>query len=224
MSRVQCMAALDQPDGRVEDVIFPIAGATKLRAVIDEHRAKGTLDSRIQQTMRNSYASHYRRMLPPLLKALRFRSNNTMWHPILTALDMIVQFAETGRRVVAEGDIPDGIIPKKWHSSVIDETARVNVVSFEICVLTLLRERIRAKEIWIEGADRHRNPDDDLPRDFNTRREAYYADLGLTQDAKSFVAGVKSGLEKELHLLNATLPDNDKVRLRFEPDRVYRRA
>jgi hypothetical protein len=209
------MAALDHPDGRVEEVIFPIAGAAKLRAVIDEHRAKGTLDARIQQTMRNSYASHYRRMLPPLLQALRFRSNNAMWHPILTALNAIVRFAETGRRVVSEGDIPAGIIPGKWRSAVIDENGRVNVVSFELCVLTQLRERIRAKEIWIEGADRYRNPDNDLPGDFDTRRDAYYADLGLSQDAKSVVAGVKAELEKELRLLNTTLPDNDKVRLRW---------
>ena len=208
-------AALDHPEGRIEDVIFPIAGAAKLRAVIEEHRAKGTLDTRIQQTMRNSYASHYRRMLPPLLEALRFRSNNAMWHPILTALSLIVRFTEAGRRVVSECDIPSGIIPGKWRSAVIDENGRVNVVSFELCVLTQLRERIRAKEIWIEGADRHRNPDDDLPGDFAARRDAYYADLGLSRDAQSFVAGVKADLEQELHLLNATVPDNDKVRLRW---------
>ena len=229
-------AALDRPDGRIEDVIFPIAGAAKLRAVIEEHRAKGTLDTCIQQTMRNSYASHYRRMLPstqlpaqyvgnsyashyrrmlpPLLKALRFQSNNAMWHPILAALNLIVRLAEAGRRAVAKDDIPAGIIPGKWFSAVIDENGRINVVSFELCVLTQLRERIRAKEIWIEGGDRYRNPDDDLPGDFDTRRDAYYADLGLSQDAKSFVAGVKAELEKELHLLNATLPNNDKVHLR----------
>ena len=47
------------------------------------------------------------------------------------------------------------------------------------------------------------------------RRDAYYAVLGLSRDAQSFVAGVKADLEQELHLLNATLPDNDKVRLRW---------
>ena len=53
-------AALDHPDGRIEDVIFPIAGAAKLRAVIDEHRAKGTLDARIQQAMRSWVYRHKR--------------------------------------------------------------------------------------------------------------------------------------------------------------------
>lgn len=208
-------AALDHPEGRIADVIFPIAGAAKLQAVIEEHRRKGTLDTRIQQVMRGSYARHYRRMLPPLLEALQFRSNNTMWHPILTALDLIIRFAQGGRRVVTEQDIPPGVLSEKWRSAVIDAYGRVNVVSFELCVLTQLRERIRAKEIWMVGADRYRNPDDDLPSDFCARRDVYYADLGLSRDAKRFVAGVKADLEKELHLLNATLPDNDKVRLRW---------
>jgi hypothetical protein len=153
-------------DGRIEDVIYPIAGAARLHAVIEEHRTKGTLDARIQQVMRNSYASHYRRILPPLLSSLQFRSNKAMWHPILTALDPIVRFAEADCRVVDEDDIPCGIIPGTWRSAVIDENGRVSVVSFELCVLTQLRERIRAKEIWIECADRYRNPGEDLPRDF----------------------------------------------------------
>jgi len=208
-------AALESPDGRVGDVIFPIAGAAKLRAVIEEHRVKGTLDTRVQKAMRNSYASHYRRMLQPLLSALQFRSNNAMWHPILTALDLIVRFAEGGRRVVVERDVPAGLIPGKWRKSVIDDHGRANVVSFELCVLTQLRERIRAKEIWIEGADRYRNPDDDLPVDFSEHRDAYYDDLGLSRDAKRFVAGVRADLEKEIYLLNVTLPDNEKVRLRW---------
>ena len=208
-------AALNHPDGRIEEVIFPIAGAAKLRAVIEEHRAKGALDTRIQKVMRSSYASHYRRMLPPLLTALRFRSNNAMWRPILTALDQIVRFAAAGRRVVPEDYIPSGIIPAKWRNTVMDESGRVNVIALELCVLTQLRERIRAKEIWVEGADRYRNPDDDLPGDFAERRDDYYADLRLPHDSKGFVARVKADLEQELFLLNARLPDNDKVRLRW---------
>jgi hypothetical protein len=135
-------------------------------------------------------------------------------------LDQIARFAASGRHasgrhVVTEDDIPSGIFPGKWRQAVIDEPGRVNVVSFELCILTQLRNRVRAKEIWIEGADRYRNLDDNLPRDFAERRDAYYADLGLSRDAQSFVVGVKADLEHELHLLNATLPDNDKVRLRW---------
>ncbi|MER9557998.1 hypothetical protein [Mesorhizobium sp. M0323] len=43
---------------------------------------------------------------------------------------------------------------------------QINRINYEICVLTALPERIRCKEIWVVGADRYRNPDEDLPQDF----------------------------------------------------------
>ena len=70
------IAAVDDPEGRVLEVIYPVASVARLKAVIEEDRAKGTLDGRIQTVMRGSYASHYRRMVPPLLAVLQFRSNN----------------------------------------------------------------------------------------------------------------------------------------------------
>jgi hypothetical protein len=211
-------AAVMAPKGIVSDVIFPVAGAAKLKAVIDEHNAKGTLDVRIQTVMRGSYANHYRPMLPSLLSVLNFRSNNEVWRPILNALALIVRLNEEGRRYAPAALAPDGSIPRKWKEIVIDGRGRLNVISYELCVLTQLRERIRAKEIWIEGADRYRNPDDDLPKDFPERRNAYYAGLNLTQDAKAFTQSVRTQLEQELLELNTTLLDNDKVRPRWSGD------
>jgi TnpA family transposase len=208
-------AAMMTPNGKVSEVIFPIAGAVKLKAIIDEHRAKGTLDVRIQTVMRGSYASHYRPMLPSLLSVLEFRSNNATWRPILDALSLIIHLNEEGRRFAPTSLAPEGSIPRKWQETVIDKRGRLNVISYELCILSQLRERIRAKEVWIEGADRYRNPDDDLPKDFPERREAYYAGLKLTQDAQEFTRSVREQLEHELLQLNATLPPNDKVRLRW---------
>ncbi|ERP98378.1 transposase [Labrenzia sp. C1B10] len=208
-------AAMETPDGKVAEVIFPVAGAARLKAIIEEHRAKGTLDTRIQTVMRGSYANHYRRMLPPLLSVLEFRSNNETWRPILDALSLVSRLNEDGRRFAPVAFAPEGSIPAKWRKTVIDERGRLNVISYELCVLTQLRERIRAKEIWIAGSDRYRNPDEDLPGDFAEQRDVYYSGLNLTQDAGNFVRSVRAQLEQELLLLNATLPANDKVRLRW---------
>jgi hypothetical protein len=211
-------AAMLKPNGRVADVIYPIAGAAKLKAIIDEHRAKGTLDKQIQTVMRGSYASHYRRMLPPLLSALDFFSNNVGWRPILDALTLIVRLNGEGRRFVPMALAPEGSIPRKWLGTVVDEAGRLNIISFELCVLAQLRDRMRAKEIWVAGADRYRNPDDDLPRDFSEKRDSYYAGLSLTQSARTFSKSIREQLEQELLHLNATIPKNDKVRLRWSGD------
>jgi hypothetical protein len=70
----------------------------------------------------------------------------------------------------------------------------------------------------VVGADRYRNPDDDLPKDFEIRREAYYSGLSLTPDAQAFCASIREELERELLLLNANIPQNDKVRLLWRGD------
>jgi hypothetical protein len=43
-------------------------------------------------------------------------------------------------------------------------------MAYEVVTFQALREHLRCKEIWITGADRWRNPDEDLPADFETRR------------------------------------------------------
>ena len=137
-------ASIDDPSGRICDVIFPIAGKAKLAAIVKESQAKGALDRRIYKVMRSSWANHYRRMLPSLLSVLEFRSNNAVWRPVLAALDWIRSKVDGGCRFVPLQDVPiDEVIPARWRSSVIDEEGRVNRISYELCVLAQLRDRIR---------------------------------------------------------------------------------
>src|SRR3546814_18853448 len=75
-----------------------------------------------------------------------------------------------------------------------------------------------SKEIWVVVADRYRNPDDALPKEFEIRRDAYYSGLSLTPDAQAFCASIREELERELLLLNANIPQNDKVRLLWRGD------
>ena len=71
------------------------------------------------------------------------------------------------------------------------QVERINRINYEICVLQALRERLRCKEIWVDGADKYRNPDEDLPSDFEAKQEEYYQQLGHSQDADAFVAQPK---------------------------------
>src|SRR5258708_36182427 len=68
---------------------------------------------------------------------------------------------------------------------------RVDRLKYELCVLQVLRERLRCKEIWVVGASRYRNPDEDLPTDFEVQREQYYAALNLPLDVESFLGAVR---------------------------------
>ena len=63
---------------------------------------------------------------------------------------------------------------------------RINRINYEIAVLQALRERLRCKEIWVVGADRFRNPDDDLPADFEASAGRLLRALKQPREAEPF--------------------------------------
>src|SRR3546814_659633 len=145
---------------------FPIAGKDKLAAIIKESQAKGALDRRIYKVMRRSWANHYRRMLPSLLSALEFRSNNAVWRPVLAALDWIRSKVDDGCRYVPPHAVPvDEVIPAGRGSSVLDEEGPVHRTSYQLCVLAQLRDRIRSTAIGGVGAARNPHPQEKPHKD-----------------------------------------------------------
>jgi len=90
---------------------------------------------------------------------------------------------------------------------------RVDRINYEICVLQELRDRLRCKEIWVVGADRYRNPDEDLPQDFDARRDSYDDDLGQPRAAEVFIARLQDAMKTALEMLNRGLPKNPSVKI-----------
>ncbi|MEV0375550.1 hypothetical protein AB0I10_38360 [Streptomyces sp. NPDC050636] len=50
-----------------------------------------------------------------------------------------------------------------WREAVVDEKGRVERISYELCVLVVLRDAIGRREIFVEGGKRWGDPEDDLP-------------------------------------------------------------
>ncbi|CAE6869060.1 Tn3 family transposase ISNpu13 [Paraburkholderia aspalathi] len=213
-------AAVDHPDDSVKQALYPVVGLQTLKDLVKEHKATGPAFRRVVHTvLRASYSNHYRRMLPHLLDALEFRSNNEAHRPVIDALNLLRQHRDSRQQYFAIDEVPvKGVIRDKWREIVIDEDKggkeRINRINYEICVLQSLRERLQCKEIWVVGAERYRNPDDDLPADFGERREAYYEALGHPADVELFMAGIRQTMIEALTTLNQGLPKNSRVTLR----------
>jgi TnpA family transposase len=213
-------ASLAQPDGVVREVVFPVAGEQTLRDLVKEWKATGpTYRTTLRTVIRNSYSGHYRRMVPKVLQALEFRSNNEGHRPVIRAIELLRRHADTKLRVFpADEDVPlDGVVTGLWRDAVIETDAqgrqRINRITYEICVLQALREQLRCKEIWVVGANRYRNPDEDLPANFEVERAPYYAALNLPLDVDHFIEAIKAEMRTELATLDAGLPSNADVRL-----------
>ncbi|MDQ5851937.1 MAG: Tn3 family transposase, partial [Chloroflexota bacterium] len=218
-------AAVAHPDGSVREVIYPAAGGEQtLHDLVREAKAQGrTYRQQVHTVMRASYSNHYRRMVPRILAVLEFRSNNDLHRPLIRALELLKRYASsTQLYYAASEDVPlDGVVRTVWRDLVVkrdkDGMERVNRINYELCVLQTLREQLRCKELWVVGASRFRNPDDDLPTDFSTQRDTYYAALSQPRNADAFIAKLQQELMAALEALNKELPANPHVKILRKP-------
>ena len=202
-------AALDHPDDTVRKAIWPIVGVQALEDLVREAQANDqAYRARVRKVLRSSYGGHYRRMLPPVLETLQFRCNNTAYRPLIEALGLLRRYAHRERiQYYEEADRVslDGVVKPHWREAVVDERGRVERIPYELCVLISLREAIRRREIWIEGSRRWRDPETDLPHDFEQHRKMHYAALSKPLDPTAFVAKLSGDLDAAFHRLSDAL-------------------
>ncbi len=170
-------AAVAEPDGTVREVVFPVAGEATLQELVREAKAnEQAFRQRVRTDLASSYSAYYRRMLPSLLGALDFRSNNTAYRPVIDAVDLLRRYTDRPARHkhydAAEKAPIEGVVPREWRDAVVHGSGRVERVAYELCVLRSLRDAIRRREVWVVGAARWRNPEEDLPADFDANRES----------------------------------------------------
>jgi TnpA family transposase len=208
-------AALANPDGVVSDVLFPIVNEDTLRDLVAEHKASGpVLRGQTRTYLRASYSRHYRRTIPLLLEALTFRSSNTVHRPVVEAVDLLLRYIRRKERLFpVKENIPlDGVVPAAWREFITvrdaNGEARINRIGYEICVLQALRERLRSKEIWVNGAERWCNPDEDLPADFDEQRRQHYQVLRKPLDPGDFIDQLRDQLATGLNKLNVVAGDD----------------
>jgi TnpA family transposase len=212
-------ASLAAPEDTVKRVIFPVASEKILQALVLEQQSTGSVyQQTVRTVLKRSYSAHYRRMLPDLLDILEFKCGNTLHRPVMDAVVLLRKhLGQKGAYYPAGTKIPlKGVVRPTWKHMVIESGGRypkINRVAYELCVLKAVREKLRCREIWVVGSRRYRDPEDDLPQDFDAKRTSYYKDLGIPIGSRAFVASIREELTRSLAKLDQTMPTNDSVRI-----------
>ncbi|WP_202806740.1 hypothetical protein [Kribbella catacumbae] len=214
-------AALNAPDDPGRAVVLPAVtdGEQTLRELVHEYMTKGPVYRRtVQTTLKASYTNHYRRGLIELLDVLEFRYSNATHRPVLDALELVARHKDgrftfypsastsrTTRACRATG--------RTWSA------APTRMAAPRWCARRTRCARSRrcangCKEIWVVGADRWRNPDEDLPRDFESRRLGHYSALRKPLDPTAFIDQLQAELRSELAALNDQVDQLGWVELR----------
>ena len=212
-------AALEAPDETVSEAIYPVVpgGVDTPVALWHEYKSKGsTYRQHRQRVFKSSYTSHYRTGLIQIIEALEFGSTNTVHAPMMAALALIKRYKSersnhtkyyaTGETVPVEGIVPAELAELMYRT---DKSGRQRILRsvYECGVFQTLRDKLRCKEIWVHGAHKWRNPDDDLPKDYEEKRAENYAKLRKPLDSTRFTSELIEEMDFELSALNDALPD-----------------
>jgi hypothetical protein len=70
----------------------------------------------------SSYSSYYRRILPLILDKLEFRSNNEVHRPVILALELLRNYADSKQRYHDSGEeIPiEGVLLPGWQDIILE--------------------------------------------------------------------------------------------------------
>lgn len=233
-------AALENPKGVIEDEIYPLVNQDTLKKLVIELKNKGNrwYQNQVNLKVHSLYSHAHRKALLQLLNAFTFKTNSPEGRDLLDAIAFIKKNQESTDTYYPDAALVPtaNVIPASWKSMVFEtddfpvpvamvedgptsgsekqaSPVKINRFHYEVAVLESLREKLRCKLIWIEGAYRYRNPDDDLPSDWETSREARYLQLGLPLKASDFIKKLKRELHLNLQNLNDTILHNKKVKI-----------
>jgi TnpA family transposase len=183
-------------------LLLKVVGEEKLETILGElssqlipfDQAKA---QRIQQKFRA-----YRQMVAPLLHSLSFRASSPKQTPLMKGLELIQQHAASKQTLLpANVAIPQELLAKPRKALIEKDTengVRYSRTALELCVLSKLEKAIKCKEIWVHGAYRFRDPSQDLPADWESRRAEDYQRLNLPSKGEQFVAELKEQLSEAL--------------------------
>lgn len=205
--------------GRIDEVILPVAALRWWESVLEEAEWEGEdFQSNVRINTHRAFKAHYRRVLPDLLGVLEFRCANPQAHPVMQALAVVKAHLGAKGPLYPKGtQAPlEGVVRPKWRPLVVEtegDPPSLNQAAYEVCTIRALREQLRCREIWVVGSRRYRNPEEDLPQDYEAGRPAYYEEMGLPLDARAFVASIKEELSQALKSLDEGMPSNPGVKI-----------
>lgn len=141
-------------------------------------------------------------------------ATNTAHRPVIEALELIRRYAKAGNLTYyplgeqvpnhrgASGDWSDLIYRADTRGR-----QRVARMVYEVATLQVLREQLRCKEVWVVGAESWRNPDEDLPADFEHRRAQNYGELRKPLDPAVFINDLRGEMTAALDELDSAVPE-----------------
>lgn len=208
------------PKGVIEETVYPEVSQEKLLDLIDDLRQRGKwYQHQVQTKIHSNYVHANRPIILSILKVLQLKEDHACYKPLLKGINFVNKHWD-------DSDIPsytktppiEEIIPESWINMVItkydDKEDIINKYNYELAILEQLKSYLGYKAIWVKQSYRYRNPKDDIPKDFNKNKKAYYRMLNLPMRASTFINKMKRCMENSLKDFNDSIETNSLVAIK----------
>lgn len=134
--------SIEEPKGVIEEKIYPKVGEETLKELVKESKSFGIpYKKQVYIKVRDSYANHYRQMIPKILEILKFNSNNESYQPIIKSIELIKKYSDKNIRYFPVNEnIPiDDVVKISLRNLVVEKDdngkEQINRINYEISVL-----------------------------------------------------------------------------------------
>ena len=214
------LASYNYPKDIIEDKVYPEVSRDKLKDLINDlhHRSKW-YDVQVNKKLHTTYANGNRTVLIEILNTLDLREENTTYTPIIRAIKFIKKYwNDSENEYYAHKPPLKDIVPDNWYSMVVIEGTteiKVNKYNYELAVFEQLKDILDFKGIWADKSYQYRNPQKDIPKDFDDKKEEYCKMLGIPFGADDFIKDLKKTQRSRLDKLNKNIQTNNLVKIKI---------
>jgi TnpA family transposase len=194
-----CRAIIDARSGKTD----PFSAIEKqvgwdnfVSSVLEAESLAGPEATDSRAEMIGRYAT-VRIFAPALLNCFEFRGSGAV-ASLLRAIVVLREMYGAGERVLPDKP-PTGFIRRVWRPFVFKD-GKIDRRAYELCVLSELRDRLRAGDVWIEGSQQYQNFDSYLiPKPtFEIMKEEGPLPLAIETDVERYLESKRTRMASDM--------------------------
>ena len=190
-------------------------GWQKLLGTRDEIAGLGELATNDPLSLAAEKYVYMRKFAPAFLEAFQFNASDAE-DELKKAITLLRDQNWTGKRKLPT-DLPMPFAAKHWPSLIMQDGQPKRRI-YETAVVSTLKDRLRAGDVWVDGSREYRRFDSYLmPQD---KAEAVVRDAGFEIDPEAWLADRREKLEKRLDHVGRALKSNAIPGVRIERKRL----
>ena len=157
------------------------------------------------QSLGEHYAS-IRRWSPAFLEAFEFESVPAS-ASLMRAIAVLREMNRSGASTLPK-PVPTGFVRQRWAPHVLPDGG-IDRRHYELCVLSELRDRLRAGDVWVAGSRQYRSFEERLisGETLQELQQAGTLPVAVEADFERFIAGRRAVLDERLAAIDARARD-----------------